>query len=125
MTATPEHDEPTINLAVLRGVCSTAPEIRTLDSGTRLASLSIRTRGPGAHATSVPVTVWDPPAWLDVLDVGDALVVVGTVHRRFFRTAAGVRGAKADVEASYVTRPNRRGLSTALRKAEDALDELA
>ncbi len=125
MATTPDHDQPTLNLAVLRGVCSGPPEIRTLESGRRLASLALRTQGPGAHATSVPVTVWDPPAWFEALDTEDALVVVGTVHRRFFRTAAGARGAKAGVEAAYVARPNRRGLTAALRRAEDALDGLA
>jgi hypothetical protein len=124
MPSTPDHDEPTLNLAVLRGVCSAPPEIRLMESGRRLASLSLRTRGPAAHATSVPVTVWNPPTWVEALDTGDALVVVGTVHRRFFRTSDGSRGAKAEVEASYVSRANSRGLGTALRKAEAALGDL-
>lgn len=122
MAATEE--QITVNLAVVAGVCSGPPEVRTLDSGRRLAALGVRTHGPGAHATSVPVTVWDPPAWLEALDVDDAVVVVGTVNRRFFRTAAGARGAKAEVEAAYVSRPSRRGRQTAFRKASDALDGL-
>jgi single-stranded DNA-binding protein len=125
MATTLDPDDTALNLAVLCGTCSAPPEIRILDSGRRLASVSVRTPGPGAHATSVPVTVWDPPAWIETLDTGDGVVVVGTVHRRFFRTAAGARGAKAEVEASYVSRANSRGVSTALRKAEDALGQLS
>jgi hypothetical protein len=122
--AAADPEQITVNLAVVSGVCSGPPDVRTLESGRRLAALGVRTHGPGAHATSVPVTVWDPPAWIDALDTDEAVVVVGTVNRRFFRTAAGARGAKAEVEASYISRTSRRGLQTALRKASDALDGL-
>lgn len=121
----PDAATPTVNLAVLRGVCSTPPEIRRLSSGRRVASLAVRTRGPGVHATSVPVSVWEPAGWIEELDSGDEVVVVGVVHRRFFRTAQGTPGARAEVEAVQVTRPTARGLAAALRRAEDALDDLA
>src|SRR5262245_60278710 len=78
-----------LNLAVIWGTCSAPPEIRTLESGSRVASLAVRTpagatttrrgRGSSATATSVPITVWDPPAWVETLDAGDAVVVVGSV----------------------------------------------
>ena len=125
MPATAETSEPTtVNLAVLRGVCPSPPEIRVLESGRRLASLALRTHGPGVRATSVPVTVWDPPAWLETIADGEELVVVGAVHRRFFRTASG-SAAKAEVEASYVARATRQRLATAWRRAGDALEGLA
>ena len=57
-----------VNLGVLCGPCSAPPELRVLESGTRLATLAIRCpAGPAGdeRATSVPVTVWDPPAWID------------------------------------------------------------
>ncbi len=125
MTATANEPESnTVNRAILRGVCSNTPEVRILESGRRLASLALRTRGPGARATSVPVTVWEPPAWLEGVDAGEELVVVGTVHRRFFKTATG-SAAKAEVEASYIARATRQRLATAWRRAEDALEGLA
>jgi single-strand DNA-binding protein len=128
----PSADAPeptTVNLAVLRGVCPNPPEVRVLESGRRLATLALRTHGPnprgaGARATSVPVTVWEPPAWLEEVAPGEELVVVGAVHRRFFRTATG-SAAKAEVEASYVARATRQRLATAWRRAEDALEGLA
>ncbi|MBM4364037.1 MAG: single-stranded DNA-binding protein [Deltaproteobacteria bacterium] len=130
---TESADEVGCNLAVLWGRCSAGVEVRTLDSGRRLASLAVRTsatapprRRPGsrAAATSVPVTVWDPPAWLETLEADEPLVVVGTIRRRFFATRAGGRGAKAEVEAISVARPSRAQLERAFRRAADALDVL-
>jgi hypothetical protein len=75
-------------------------------------------------ATSVPVTVWDPPAWLATLDADDAVVVVGTIRRRFFATRAGGRGSKAEVEAVSVARATPGQLARAWRRATGALDAL-
>jgi hypothetical protein len=121
----PDDTTPTVNLAVLRGVCSAPPVVRRLAGGRRVGALSVRTRGPGAHATSVPVSVWEPATWIEDLDTGDEVIVVGVVHRRFFRTASGAAGARAEVEAAHVTRPTARGLAAALRRAQAALDGLA
>src|SRR5262245_20029597 len=68
-------ESTTVNLAVLCGVCPNPPDVRVLESGRRLASLALRTHGPNpggaaARATSVPVTVWDPPAWLEAVAPG-------------------------------------------------------
>ena len=121
------------NLAVLWGRYSAGVEVRTLESGRRLASLAVRTppaaaprRRPGSSggATSVPVTVWDPPAWVEALEADDPLVVVGTVRRRFFATRAGGRGAKAEVEAVSIARASRAQLDRAFRRAADALEVL-
>ncbi len=128
--ADPGATEVGCNLAVLWGRCSAGVEIRTLESGRRVASLAVRTAptaaprrraGTGATATSVPVTVWDPPAWLEALEADDPLVVVGTVRRRFFATRSGGRGAKAEVEALSVARASRAQLDRAFRRAADAL----
>ncbi len=110
---------------VVRGECSAAPELRELESGRRLATLAVRAPGPAGRATSVPVTVWEPPAWVEDLTEGTDLVVVGAVRRRFFRTAVGAAAARVDVEAVFVGRAGRRKeLDTALRWAGEALDRL-
>ena len=117
-------DLPTVNLTVVCGPCSGAPELRVLESGTRLASLAVRCPAGGDRATSVPVTVWDPPAWVESLQPGDAVVVVGTLRRRFYQRPGGV-GSRVDVEAELIGRArDRRRIDAALRKAESALDEL-
>ena len=120
-------ESPGLNLAVLCGPCSGPAEVRVLESGTRLATLAIRCpTGAGAdeRATSVPVTVWDPPAWVETLAAGDAVVVVGRMRRRFYQRPGGV-GSRVDVEAELVGRArDRRRLDAALRKADEALEAL-
>jgi hypothetical protein len=115
---------PAVNLSVLCGECSAAPELRVLESGTRLATFAVRCPADAERATSVPVTVWDPPPWIDALDAGEPVVVVGRLRRRFFQRPGGV-GSRVDVEAEMVGRArDRRRLGVALRKALAALEPL-
>jgi single-stranded DNA-binding protein len=124
-TATEPDDLPTLNLSVVCGRCSAVPEVRVLESGSRLASLAVRCPAGGDRATSVPVTVWDPPAWVESLEPGDAVVVVGRLRRRFYQRPGGV-GSRVDVEAELIGRArDRRRRAAALAKAEAALDALA
>ena len=131
------HDESGalegVNLVVLWGACSAGVEVRTLESGTRLATLGVRTPAPSGTgkrmretitATSVPVTVWEPPAWLEGIDAGESLVVVGTVRRRFFATRGGGRGAKAEVEALSIARATPAQRERAWQRAAGVLDVL-
>jgi single-strand DNA-binding protein len=114
-----------VNVSVVRGVISGPPEIRSLKSGRRLATLAVRTSAGDGHNTSVPVTVWDPPAWLETLEPDDDVLVVGRVRRRFFRTAAGTSGARTDVEAESVARArDRRRLAPLRRRVDRELDRL-
>lgn len=125
MPTKPTTDRPTVNLSVLRGECSAPPDVRELDSGRRVASLSVRVPTAGARATSVPVTVWEPPAWVETLAAGDEIAVVGHVRRRFFRNAAGATGARVEVEAETITRArDRRRLAALRRRTDGALDAL-
>jgi single-strand DNA-binding protein len=111
-----------LNLVVVRGTCSGPPELRELESGRRLAALAVRAPGPDGRTTSVPVTVWEPAAWVEDLDDGVELVIVGAVRRRFFRTAAGGAAARVDVEAVFVGRAGRkRDVDAARRRTEEIL----
>jgi single-strand DNA-binding protein len=114
-----------VNVSVVRGPISAPPEIRALKSGRRIATLAVRTTaGDGKH-TSVPVTVWDPPAWVETLDSEDDVLVVGRVRRRFFRTATGGNGSRTDVEADVVARArDRRRLASLLRRVDRELVRL-
>ena len=69
--------------------------------------------GGDDRATSVPVTVWDPPAWVESLEPGDAVVVVGKLRRRFYQRPGGV-GSRVDVEAELI------GRATAIAAGIDA-----
>jgi hypothetical protein len=116
---------PTVNLVVLRGVASAPPEVRTLTSGLRLATISVRVHAIDPGSTSVPVAVREPPAWVEDLDEGAPLVVVGVLRRRFFKNATGGTGARVEVEARTIGRgTDRRRLESARRRAEDELDGL-
>ena len=118
-------DDGRMNLVVVCGECSGPPELRELPSGRRLAALAIRSRDVEGRATSVPVTVWEPAAWVEDLDTGAEVVVVGAVRRRFFRTAAGTGAARVDVEAAFVGRAGqRRQRDAARRRAEEVLAQL-
>jgi single-strand DNA-binding protein len=114
-----------VNLSVLRGAISAPPEIRALKSGRRVATLAVRTSTGEGRNTSVPVTVWDPPAWVETLEIDDDVLVVGRVRRRFFRTATGGSGARTDVEAqSLAPARDRRRLAAMLRRVDRELDRL-
>ncbi len=121
-TGTTVH--PPLNLGVLCGPCSSVPELRVLESGTRLATLAIRCPAGDERATSVPVTVWDPPAWIETLEPGEEVVVVGRLRRRFYQRPGGV-GSRVDVEAETIGRArDRRRIDAALRRARAALEAL-
>jgi hypothetical protein len=120
---TNEDDTPTVNLVVLRGVASAPPEVRTLKSGRRIATLSVRVHSVDPGSTSVPVAVREPPAWVEDLDEGAPIVVVGAVRRRFFKTTTGGTGApktsSTDWSETQLTRRPRRSEKPALRPYTD------
>ena len=114
-----------LNLVVVRGECSGPPELRELESGRRLAAVSVRAPGPDGRATSVPVTVWEPAAWVEELVEGADVIVVGAVRRRFFRNPVGGAATRVDVEAAFIGRAGqRRQLDAALRRTQETLDVL-
>jgi single-strand DNA-binding protein len=116
---------PGLNLVVLRGVASSAAEVRTLPSGRRLATLSIRVPGADSRATSVPVAAWDPPTWLADVHADEALVVVGMLRRRFFRDGRGATASRVEVQATTVGRGGqRRRRQAAAQRATRALIDL-
>ncbi|MFZ4720760.1 MAG: single-stranded DNA-binding protein [Ilumatobacteraceae bacterium] len=90
-----------MNHVVLIGHLSSTPQVRTLTSGSELWSLEVSTAADDGTTWSVPVAWFDPPtppAW----EVGDEVVVVGGVRRRFFQTTAGTQ-SRTEVVASSVT----------------------
>jgi len=118
-----EQSPSTINLAVVRGVASGPPEVRHLASGTRLASFALRTHGLGPPATSVPVAVWDPPAWVEQIDQGDELLVAGCVRRRFYRALSGSLATRVELEAKVIGRVADRRSTRRVRDLVAALSE--
>lgn len=90
-----------LDLAVIAGVLSRDPVVTELPSGTRLHryEVTVRDRSP---ADSVPVA-WFDPQRPPALAAGDAVVVVGRVRRRFYRSGGATRSA-TEIEAERVAR---------------------
>lgn len=113
------------NLAVVVGALSRPAERRTLASGTELASLDVTVRAPDQPTDSIPVSWFDPPAWVAELDVDDQVVVVGRIRRRFFRSG-GVTTSRTDLVAETVVRARHaKRAATAVRSALDRLADAA
>ena len=112
-----------VNLAVVRGTVSSPPDVRVLPSDTVLAQIQLTTRLE-SETLSLPVAVWNPAQWVEALEPGAEVVVVGRVRRRFFR-AAGAAASRVEVEADVVARAgDRRRVEAALRRASEALAPL-
>ncbi len=105
-TTDPEQGESGLNIAMLRGRLSRPAELRVLPSGDRLVALELSVppsegRTAGGRTESVPVVWHDAPAVAEALDVGQAVVVLGRVRRRFFR-AGGATQSRTEVVAEAV-----------------------
>lgn len=111
-----------INLALLVGTLSRAPELRSLPSGDTVLALELTVRPPDGPAESVPVAWFDAPASALDWPMGEELLVTGRTRRRFFR-AGGVTQSRTEVVAVRAV-PTRRAATArkALRAAIDALE---
>jgi len=94
-----------MNVVLLQGTLSSDPVCRTLASGSTLWSMELTTVVDGVNQ-SVPVAWFDPPT-APVYATGDALLVHGTVRRRFFRNG-GLTQARTEVVATEVVAVSRR-----------------
>lgn len=99
-----------LNLVVLCGRLATTPEIKTFDSGARLARLLITTRTevPKRRVDVVPVTVWedlDNPSFdfdeIEGFELGDRIWVAGSTQRRFW-SDTNERRSRIEVVANHV-----------------------
>jgi single-stranded DNA-binding protein len=94
-----------LNLAVIAGTLAAPPEIRTFDSGTRLARylVTVRSTEPRRRVDVVPVVEWDPPPDSPAadLDRGDRIWMAGSVQRRFWTSADG-RRSRLEIIAHHV-----------------------
>ena len=116
MSSRPVPSMQPLNAVVLCGRLSSAPLERQLPSGSTLWSLEVSTE-VAEGTLSVPVAWFDPPN-APTFEAGDEIVVVGTVRRRFFRTAAGTQ-SRTEVLAAEVAGVRSR------RKVQRALQALA
>lgn len=110
-----------MNISVLRGSLSRAPEVRTWPSGDRLVTYAVTVRpSDGGKAESVPVAWPDAPVTADRFEPGAEVVVVGRVRRRFFR-AGGSTGSRTEVVASSVLKAGTARAERSVERAAEAL----
>lgn len=114
-----------MNLVILHGVLNRPVERKTLESGTALLALDVTVRTADGPAEAVPVSWFDPPATASSLDEGTEVVVLGRVHRRFYRVG-GRLASRTDVAAERVvavssTKRVRRLLVEAQARLDDVV----
>jgi single-stranded DNA-binding protein len=105
-----------MNIVVLQGKLSRAPEWRELESG-NVVSYDVTTRLDDGKAASAPVAWFAAPAAARELDAGDEVVVVGHVHRRFFRTPAGTQSRTEVVADAVIPARAKKRAANAVAKA--------
>lgn len=94
-----------LNLVVLCGRLATEPELRLLDTGSRLLRLLVivHSEAPRRRVDVVPVTLWDPDDDLvaDLPGKGRRVWICGSVQRRFWEEPEG-RRSRLEVVAEQV-----------------------
>lgn len=90
-----------MNVVLMQGTLSRDPETRSLPSGDVLMSFDLATRFEGEPTVSAPVVWFEPTEAGSALAAGDAVVVVGRVRRRFFRSG-GTTQSRTEVVAQRV-----------------------
>ena len=94
-----------------------------LPSDTVLVQLQVTTRLE-TETLSIPVSCWNPAGWVETLEPGDEIVVVGRVRRRFFR-AGGATASRVELEADVISRASdRRRVQAAVRRVTAGLQSL-
>jgi single-strand DNA-binding protein len=114
-----------LNVVTLLGRLARPAEERLLPSGDRLLTLELSVARPGERGESVPVVWFDPPASALALDVDSAVVVVGRVRRRFFRSAGGTQSRTEVVADRVVPARQLKRVRAALADAVSRLEALA
>jgi single-strand DNA-binding protein len=108
----------TDNEVFLRGRLAATPTFRDLPSGDVLAVFRVTVTRPAndrARVDSIECTTVRarPHRTLAKADPGDALELVGSLHRRFWRTPTGPASRYAvEVESIRLVKPGRRGAAS-------------
>jgi single-strand DNA-binding protein len=111
-----------MNLVILRGALARPPEVRDLRSGDVVVEYDVAVPGrDGGAVEHVPVVLFSPPSGAVELEPDTAVVVIGRVRRRFFRSGGSTQ-SRTEVVADKLL-PARR-TKAAERAVLDALGEI-
>jgi single-strand DNA-binding protein len=109
-----------MNVVVVHGVVSRAPDVRELADGSQVAQLEVSAESAGGR-TTVPVA-WSSPTE-PVPGVGAEVVVTGYLRRRYFRVG-GATQSRTEVVADAVVPARararaRKAVGQALQQVSD------
>ncbi|MGI9051894.1 MAG: hypothetical protein ACR2HQ_04480 [Ilumatobacteraceae bacterium] len=110
------------NLVLLRGALAAEATVRALPAGGSVSQFDVVTRDDVGTRTA-PVAWMDPPAGGLPVEVGEEIVVVGHVNRRFFRVGGATQSRTEVVAEHVVAADDRRRVSrviNALRRRLEA-----
>jgi single-strand DNA-binding protein len=111
-----------LNIAVVIGNLVKPVDVRSLPSGTSVASFDLQVLRTDQSPDTVPVTLSETPELVADWAVGEQLLVIGRVRRRFFR-AGGSTQSRTEVVAEKVLLLNGEDdAAAALAEAGTALD---
>ena len=110
-----------LNVVVVRGSLTRAPEERVLPGGDRQVGLEVSVRPEGGKAEAVPVVWADAPDSALGWEPDTEIVVVGRVRKRYFRSGGSTQ-SRTEVVAETVT-PSRQAkrAAAAIVRAVEAL----
>ncbi|MGH9075245.1 MAG: single-stranded DNA-binding protein [Acidimicrobiales bacterium] len=116
-----------VNVVVLSGRLSRPAESRVLPSGDQLVAFEVTIPRDGQRAETVPVAWFGAPSRAAEMGVGDEVLAVGRVRRRFWRGAGNTATqSRTEVVADAVVPLSqamrcRNALIAAMARAEDAV----
>ncbi len=111
------------NVVALVGRLARPAEWRELPSGDRLVAYEVTVERPGDKAEGVPVVWLGAPAAAADHDVGERVVVVGRVRRRFFRAGGSTQSRTEVVAETVVSARHGKRARGALERARGVLDD--
>jgi single-strand DNA-binding protein len=112
-----------MNVVFVRGVVARDPDIRTLADGATLASFDLTVDVEGSPRASVPVALPLGAKPLDPPLVGDEVVVLGEVRRRFFRAGGSTQSRTEVMAKQLVPASDRRRVRRLLTSVSERLAE--
>jgi single-strand DNA-binding protein len=109
-----------MNVVVVRGALSSAPEVRELPAGGVVVNYEVTVRRADGPAEGVPVVRYDETS--SPFEVGAEVVVIGRVRRRFFRAGGATQSRTEVVAEQMFPVAQRRRIKTALVRAASNFD---
>ena len=113
-----------MNMVFLRGRLSSPAQQRVLRSGAVVVSYEVAVVNDDGPNDNVPVVWRDPPSpdRAARYDVGDEIVVVGCVRRRFFRAGGSIQ-SRTEVVAELLVpaRQAKRAATVLSRRVEEVV----